>query len=167
MAKNLKTSPQTRSWTPENDCCNRSAAEQNHAPGCVNNPLRKAPETSVKAAPDKGKYAVIEKKAKEGACQFTAKGRCYVEGVLLEDAGQTITLSPAASYRQRNNRNLELVSGVIPVLPEDGPQKPGKDAPFSERQEFVAYETSFIENHLDDSDPLVGAAPGGLKLIKQ
>ncbi len=166
MAKNLKTSPQTRAWTPENDCCNRAAAEQNHAPGCINNPLRKPPETSAKAAPDKSRYAPIEKKAKIGACKFIAKGRCYVEGVLLEDADQTITLSPAASYRQRSNRNLELVEGEIPTLPEDGPDRPGKDAPLHEKKQYAIYESSFVDS-LDDSDPLVGAAPGGLKLIKQ
>lgn len=156
--------PQTRQWTPENDCCNRSSDEQNHSRGCMNNPVNAKPEP--KAAPDKQPHKLVEKKPRAGWCKFKSKGRSYVEGAMLEDADQEISLSPAGSYRQRNNKNLELVEGEIPVLPEDAPARPNKNDSVTVRREFTEYETSFIDA-LEDGDPRVGAAPGGLKLIKQ
>lgn len=52
-------------------------------------------------------------KLKAGWCAFTAKTRCYIEGAQLE-GGQEITLSPTASYKERNNDHLILVAGEIP-----------------------------------------------------
>jgi hypothetical protein len=58
----------------------------------------------------------VEQTAKEelrpGWCMFTATTRCYVEGAQLE-GGQEITLSPAASYKERHNDHLTLRIGEI------------------------------------------------------
>lgn len=99
------------------------------------------------------------KKAKPGWCKFQSRARCYVEGVLLEDAEQEITLSPAGSYRQRNSKVLYLLEGEVPVfeLP-DGMEKGSEDAKLAE--------ATFVDD-LDDGDPKVGPARKDLTLIKQ
>ncbi len=89
-----------------------------------------------------------EKKSKAGWCKFVAKCRCTIEGVLLEGPEHSIELSPAASYRIRKNKNLKLIEGEVPVCPDN------------------VNVLDFIED-LDESDPIVGAAPVDLKLIKQ
>lgn len=116
--------------------------------------------------PSKKQHTLVVKKARPGWCKFRSKGRNYVEGALLEDADQEISLSPAASYRQRKNKNLELVDGQIPELPEDAPKRPHKNDSVDDKRAFLEYENSFIDS-LEDGDPRVGAAPGGVKLIKQ
>lgn len=89
-----------------------------------------------------------EKKAKAGWCKFVAKNRCTAEGILLEGPEHSIELSPAASYRLRKNKNLILMSGEIPVCPEN------------------VNVLDFVED-LEEGDPKVGPAPVDLKLIKQ
>lgn len=111
-------------------------------------------------------HKLVPKVARPGWCNFKAKGRCYVEGALLEDADQTIALSPAGSYRQRNNKNLELVDGEIPAMAEDAPERPHKNDEGSVKRAFVGYENSFVDS-LEDGDPRVGAAPGKTTLIRQ
>lgn len=114
-------------------------------------PVMRKPEPKVEAA--------ATKKAKPGWCKFQSRARSYVEGVLLEDAEQEITLSPAGSYRQRNSKVLYLVEGDVPVFDTEI----NKEA---QPKEWREAEALFIDD-LDDGDPKVGAAPGGLKLIKQ
>lgn len=55
----------------------------------------------------------VAQKIKPGWCLFTATTRCYIEGAQLE-GGQEITLSPWASYKERQNDHLILRSGEIP-----------------------------------------------------
>lgn len=59
------------------------------------------------------KFENVTTKLKAGWCAFTATTRCYIEGAQLE-GGQEITMSPAASYKERNNAHLTLVAGEIP-----------------------------------------------------
>ena len=74
---------------------------------------------------------------------FTAEARCYIEGVYLE-AGQNVTFSPAAAYRQRKNKNIRpSVEVKWPALTE----------------QQVA--------DLADGDPKVGAAPKEFNLVSQ
>lgn len=152
-----RTNPQTREWTPENDCCNRLKQEQAHSRGCINNPVNVKPDP--KAGPDKGGSQRPPMRERHEWVKFTSRSRTYVEGALLEDSGQEITLSPAAAYRQRLNKNLTLVEGVIPTLPDGAPERPDKNAPLAERQKFQEYETAFIDS-LEDGDPKVGGVPG-------
>lgn len=73
---------------------------------------------------------------------FTAEARCYIEGVYLE-AGQTVTFSPAAAYRQRKNKNIRpTVEFTWPTLTENQV----KD--------------------LQDGDPKVGQAPKEFTLVQ-
>lgn len=92
--------------------------------------------------------------AKVGWCRFQAVGRCYVEGCFLEAPNTNldrpdetlyheIVLSPAAAYRQRKNKMLQLVSGTIPEL-ADG----------------------MTVDDLEDGDPKLGTAPAQFKLLK-
>lgn len=141
---------------------------------------RKSAEAGPVMQPPKPKQTPAQaRRARVGWCKFVAKGRCYVEGALLEASEQEITLSPAASYRSRNNRNLDLVDGQIPEMPEDAPKipefppaRPGRKATKEEREAYAAYETAvayekdFIDG-LEDGDPKVGEAPVDLRLIKQ
>ncbi len=89
-----------------------------------------------------------QKKVRVGWCKFEAKRRSFIEGILLEGPEQVITLSPAASYRVKDNKSLLLLSGEIPVKPKD------------------MNSHDFLED-LEDGDPVVGAPPVDLKLIKQ
>ena len=73
---------------------------------------------------------------------FSTESRCYVEGIYLE-AGQTITLSPAAAYRQRTNRNLRATTEV--TWPE-----------MSKEQ----------VKSLAEGDPKVGPAPKDFTLVQ-
>lgn len=74
--------------------------------------------------------------------EFGTEARCYVEGIYLE-AGQPVTLSPAAAYRQRKNKNLKPTMEMVwPTL--------------TERQ----------LKDLAEGDPKVGAAPEEFKLIR-
>lgn len=73
--------------------------------------------------------------------EFKAEARCYVEGVSLE-AGQEMTLSPAAAYRQRFNAHI----------------KPTKEITWPELSEHQITD-------LADGDPKVGAAPKEFTLV--
>lgn len=110
--------------------------------------------------------AIFKTNKTEGWCKFRAKGSCTIEDALLETSEQEITLSPAGSYRARNNRNLELIEGTIPEMPEDAPKRPGKEGTREDREAFAEYERAFIES-LNDGDPIVGPAPQPFRLIKQ
>jgi hypothetical protein len=77
-------------------------------PVMAEQPTRKV----IRPMPAETKAEKLEKKLKKGWCKFAAENRCYVEGVQLE-GDQTITLSPAAAYRQSKNKNLRLVEGEI------------------------------------------------------
>lgn len=93
---------------------------------------------------------------------FQTKGRCYAEGVFLEDSGMTLKLSPRGAFLQRNNKNLEIHpdnTGEIPVLPDGAPA----DTKSPAYREFV----NAFAAELETGDPIVGAAPKGLTLIKQ
>ncbi len=117
------------------------------------------PETgSVKSNPDRSPRVPREAKPRRsGWCKFKSKGRAFIEGTLIEDAEQEITLSPRGSYRQRSNKNLILVEGEVPMRERvEGETK----------EDAVIAESEFLED-LEDGDPRVGPAPGGLKLIKQ
>ncbi len=119
--------------------------------------MAKQKET-VEANPDrKPRVPRAEKPRRPGWCKFKTKGRCFVEGTLLEDAEQEITLSPAAAYRQRNNKNLILVEGEIQM----------REKVEGESKEDAMIATDEFLEDLEDGDPKVGPAPGGLKLIKQ
>jgi hypothetical protein len=74
--------------------------------------------------------------------EFTVEARCYVEGIYLE-AGQPLTLSPAASYRQRNNKNLH---------------------PTKEMTWPTLSKTQLKD--LAEGDPKVGAAPKEFTLVQ-
>ena len=54
----------------------------------------------------------VKEELRAGWCMFTTTTRCYVEGAQLE-GGQEITLSPAASYKERHNDHLVLRVGEI------------------------------------------------------
>lgn len=97
------------------------------------------------------------KKVRAGWCKFQSKGRAYIEGAFLEDAEQEISLSPAASFRQRNNRNIVLLEGEVPV----------RESVTGETKEQAREADEIFLEDLEDGDPRVGPAPGGLKLIKQ
>ncbi len=58
-------------------------------------------------------------KAKRGWCLFRAKRRCYVEGILIEEMGWEIALSPEASIRLRGNKHLQLIAGEYPETKEE------------------------------------------------
>ena len=74
---------------------------------------------------------------------FVTERRCYVEGAYLE-AGQTITLSPAAAWRQRGNKCLLITDEtIIPLTLTDEQVK-----------------------DLTDGDPRVGAAPKEFNLVQ-
>ena len=120
--------------------------------------MAKKEQDTVKSNPDRSpRVPRAAKPPRSGWCKFQSKGRCFVAGTLLEDAEQEITLSPAGSYRSRNNRNLVLLDGEVPVREVvEGETK--ADAKIAEAE--------FLED-LEDGDPRVGPAPGGLKLIKQ
>ena len=72
--------------------------------------------------------------------ESTVKSRCYVEGIYLE-AGQSLTLSPSAAYRQRLNKNLEMTV------------------------EWPTLTTNQIKD-LAEGDPKVGAAPKEFTLVQ-
>lgn len=75
--------------------------------------------------------------------KFNTEARCYIEGVYLE-SGQDVTLSPAAAYRQRKNKNIRPnIEVVWPILTE---------------QQVT---------DLADGDPRVGVAPKEFNLISQ
>lgn len=113
---------------------------------------------TVKSNPDRSpRVPRAAKPQRSGWCKFQSKGRCFVAGTLLEDAEQEITLSPADSYHARNNKNLILLEGEIPVREVIAGETP-EDAKIAVAE--------FLED-LEAGDPKVGPAPGGLKLIKQ
>jgi hypothetical protein len=95
---------------------------------------------------------------------FRAKGRCYVEGVMIEAADQELVLSSAAAFRQRNNKNLEIVKGEIQAfeLPQGLDLKSGKG-----RAEATRLEREFSADNLDEADPILSAPPVDVRLIKQ
>ena len=74
--------------------------------------------------------------------EFTAQARCYIEGISLE-AGQTVTFSPAASYRHRMNAHI---------------------APTTE----VKWPTLTVNQVKDlaEGDPKVGSAPKEFTLVQ-
>ena len=61
----------------------------------------------------------VFKKAKRGWCLFRAKRRCYVEGILIEEMGWEIALSPEAAIRVRGNKHLQLIAGEWPQTKEE------------------------------------------------
>lgn len=73
---------------------------------------------------------------------FTTETRCYVEGAYLE-AGQPVTLSPAAAYRQRTNKNL----------------RPTKE------MTWPTLTTNQVKD-LAEGDPKVGVAPKEFTLVQ-
>ena len=118
-----------------------------------------------------------------GWCKFKAKGRCYIEGALLEEADQEITLSPLAAFKSQENVNLELIDGTIPTLPEDIPENPGPLGARPSRKATKEVQETFRDHEdksrryteamadfldsLEDGDPRVGPPVTVTKLIKQ
>lgn len=58
-------------------------------------------------------------KSFRGWCLFRAKRRCFVEGILIEEPGWEIALSPVAALRVKGNRHLQLIAGVWPEATEE------------------------------------------------
>lgn len=54
------------------------------------------------------------KGAKKHWCLFRTKRRCYVEGILVEEPGWEIALSPEAAIRVKGNKHLQLIAGAWP-----------------------------------------------------
>lgn len=97
-------------------------------------------ETKVMRTPE----VTIEKakQPKPGWCSFQAITRCYVEGAQLEHE-QTIELSPFASFKERDNHCLKLITGSIP-------------------EELSVEEVAELET----GDPRVGRATKEFNLVK-
>jgi hypothetical protein len=76
--------------------------------------------------------------------KFVAELRCYVEGVQLE-AGQDITLSPSAAFKQRLNKCIRLDCDVV----------------------FPTSLTTEQLRDLDDGDPRIGSTPKDFTLVSQ
>lgn len=125
---------------------------------------KKTPEVSPQMQPQESREERAarrsrDRREKQGFCKFVARSRCFVEGTMLEGPEQTITLSPAAAYRQRRNKNLQLIEGAIPKPPEDIEEPKKKDQPSPEYLDWL--------EDLEEGDITVGPAPQDFKLVKQ